>query len=417
MLLGVDVASIPRIGRALERHPRFAARIYTEAEQRYCGAKPERWASRWAAKEAVRKLYGTARSYPLPWMHEVEVVRGRGAPRLRVRGEDTSIALSLTHDAGVAIAVVAAESVSREALPVVPAGLQLPARPDDGHKGTFGRVAVVAGARGYTGAPQLAALGAARAGAGLVSVYVADAIYPIVATHLLEAMPAPLPDGGSGTLTPAGVEALREKLAGAAVLIVGPGLGRATATEDALLQLLETLPCPAVVDADGLNIAAARGFSWRDVDQPVVVTPHPAEMARLCALDTASVQRDRRGVATGFAREQHVVVVLKGAETVIAEPDGRVHVDTHRVVALASGGTGDVLAGLLGSMLAQGLSPFDAAVAAVTLHAEAGLLVQSRRGRAGALASDVVDALPETQERLRRALERDAGARQGDYRL
>src|SRR5579859_3792229 len=99
MLLGVDVASISRIDQALQRHPRFAARIFTEAEQRYCGAKAERWASRWAAKEAVRKLYGSAHAYPLPWMHEIEVVRGGGAPRIRVCGADTSIAVTLTHDA------------------------------------------------------------------------------------------------------------------------------------------------------------------------------------------------------------------------------------------------------------------------------------------------------------------------------
>ncbi|HEX6539864.1 MAG TPA: NAD(P)H-hydrate dehydratase [Candidatus Dormibacteraeota bacterium] len=416
MLLGVDVASIARIELALQRHPRFAERIFTEAERRYCAAKAERWASRWAAKEAVRKLYGTARSYPLPAMREVEVVHGRGAPRINVRGEATHIALSLTHDGGVAIAVVAAESLA-DPLPAAPPGLRLAPRPEDGHKGTFGRVVVVAGARGYTGAPQLAAMGAARGGAGLVTVCVADAIYPIVAGHLLEVMPAPLPDRGSGRLTPDALAPVLGHLAGAGALVIGPGLGRAPATQEALLSILQAVPCPAVVDADGLNIAALRGFSWREVPQPVVLTPHPAEMSRLCDVDTASVQRDRRQVAADYASRQGVVVVLKGAETIVASPDGRMHVDTHRVVALASGGTGDVLAGLLGSMIAQGLAPFDAAVAAVTVHAEAGAIAQARRGRAGALASDVIEALPQAQERLRRALERDAGARQGNYRL
>lgn len=416
MLLGVDVASISRIEQALQRHPRFAARIFTEAEQRYCGAKAERWASRWAAKEAVRKLYGSGHAYPLPWMHEIEVVRGGGAPRIRVRGADTSIAVTLTHDAGVAIAVVAAESLDSETVRLTaPPGLMLAARSDDGHKGTFGRVVVVAGARGYTGAPQLAALGAARGGAGLVTLCVADGIYPIVAGRMLEVMPASLPDGGSGTLTTAGLDALREHAQGASALVIGPGLGRAPATEDAVLEVLRTLPCPTVVDADGLNIAAARDFDWHKAQHPVVLTPHPAEMARLLHSDTQSVQRDRQAIATLYARERNVVLVLKGAETVIAAPDGRIHVDTHRVVALASGGTGDVLAGLLGAMLAQGLEAFDAAVAAVTVHANAGLLVQARRGRAGALASDIIDALPEAQERLRRAIRRDAGARQGDY--
>jgi len=121
-------------------------------------------------------------------------------------------------------------------------------------------------------------------------------------------------------------------------------------------------------------------------------------------MDTSAVQAQRHVVATTYARDRGVIVVLKGAETVIASPDGRVHVDTHRIVALATGGTGDVLAGVAGSMIAQGLDPFDAAVTAVTVHARAGLLVQARRGRAGALASDVIDALPEAQESLRRAL-------------
>ena len=140
----------------------------------------------------------------------------------------------------------------------------------------------------------------------------------------------------------------------------------------------------------------------------MVITPHPAEMARLAGLETPVVQADRQAVAARYARENDVVVVLKGAGTVIATPDGRLHVDTHRVVALASGGTGDVLAGVIGGFIAQGLSAFDAAVAGVVVHAEAGMLVQAQRGRAGALASDVLDMLPAAQERLRRVAERRA---------
>jgi len=404
MLLGVDVASIDRIARALQRRPRFAERIYTERERQYCATKPERWAARWAAKEAVRKLYGSARE-PIPAMREIEVGAGRGAPHVRVRGEDTNIAVSLTHDAGVAIAVVAARGIGGVARADVPVDMRLPARPADGHKGTFGHVLVVAGARGYTGAPQLAALGAARGGAGLVTVCVPEAIYPIVAARCLEVMPTPLPDGGSGVLRSDGLDVLRERLRTADSLVIGPGLGRSPETVDALLDVLQNLVCPAVVDADGLNIAAAAEFDWRHCGQPVVLTPHPAEMARLAQLETAIVQDDREGVATRYAHERGAIVVLKGAKTVIAAPDGRVHTDAHSVVALATGGTGDVLAGLVGSFIAQRLDPFDAAVAAVTVHAHAGLLVQTRRGRAGALASDLLRALPRAQEQLRRALE------------
>src|ERR1700722_1080365 len=395
MLVGVDVTVVDRIAGALRRNPRFAQRIYTDAEQRYAAAKPERWASRWAAKEAVKKLYGSM-GERMPAYKAIEVVRRRGgAPQVHVRGEPTDIALSLTHDGGLAIAVAVSRTPRRRAaLPDTPADLLLAARPDNGHKGTFGRVVVVAGSRAFTGAPRLAAMGAARGGAGLVEVCVPEAIHAIVAAGCLEVMPTALADAGTGTLRAEGVAALRERLRGADALVIGPGLGRSPDTVSAVLDILTDLPCPAVVDADALNIAAEAGFDWHRCAQPVVLTPHPTEMSRLAGISTEAVQADRIGLAQRYAAERGVVLVLKGAETVIAAGEHPVHVDTHRVVALATGGTGDVLAGLIGSMLAQGLDARDAAVAGVTIHAQAGLMVQARRGRAGGLASDVIDSLP-----------------------
>ena len=405
MVVGVDVTVVDRIAAALERHPRFAQKIYTEGEQRYSAGRPQRWASRWAAKEAVMKLY-SSQGERMPAYRDIEVVRARGGPpRVHVRGEATPIALSLTHDGGLAIAVAVSRTPRRRALPEAPADLLLAARPDDGHKGTFGRVVVVAGSRGFTGAPKLAALGAARGGAGLVEVCVPASIHSIVAAGCLEVMPTALADGGTGTLRTEGVEQLRERLRGADALVIGPGLGRALDTVPALLEILTDLPCPAVVDADALNIAAEAGFDWRRCGRPVVLTPHPAEMGRLARMSTDAVQGDRNGLAQRYADEHGVIVVLKGAETVIAGAAHDLHVDKHRVVALATGGTGDVLSGLIGSMLAQGLAPRDAAIAGVTIHAQAGLMVQARRGRAGALASDVIETLPAAQELLRQAIE------------
>ncbi len=412
LLVGVDVTVVDRIAGALRRNPRFAQRIYTDAEQRYAAAKPERWASRWAAKEAVKKLYGSM-GERMPAYKAIEVVRRRGgAPQVHVRGEPTDIALSLTHDGGLAIAVAVSRTPRRHpALPDMPSDLLLAARPDDGHKGTFGRVVVVAGSRGFTGAPRLAAMGAARGGAGLVEVCVPEGIHSIVAVGCLEVMPTALADAGTGTLRAEGVAALRERLRGADALVIGPGLGRSPDTVPALLDILTDLPCPAVVDADALNIAAEAGFDWHRCGQPVVLTPHPTEMSRLAGMSTEAVQADRIGLAQRYADERGVVLVLKGAETVIAAAAHPVHVDTHRVVALATGGTGDVLAGLIGSMLAQGLEARDAAVAGVTIHAQAGMMVQARRGRAGALASDVIETLPAAQELLRQAVEAAASSR------
>ncbi|MGO8687908.1 MAG: NAD(P)H-hydrate dehydratase [Candidatus Dormibacteria bacterium] len=409
LVVGVDVASVERIAAALRRHPRFAERIFTETERRRAGTRAERFATRWAAKEAVMKLYGEA-GLRIPGYRSIEVVNRRGgAPTIRVAGQVTEIAVSMTHDAGLAIAVVVAPLEAVGGPPVLPPpeGMRLPDRPADAHKGTFGTVVVVAGAVGTAGAAVLAARGAARAGAGLVRVCVPAGAYPVVAAQCLELMAHPLGEEGAAGLDAAGVATLRrDHLPAADAVVVGPGLGRAPATEAALAELLTSLAVPAVVDADALNIAAATGLDWRACPTPVVLTPHPAEMARLAGLTTAEVQADRAGLAARFAAERGVTVVLKGAETVVAAPDGRLHVDRHRCVALATGGTGDVLSGVCGALLAAGLEGFDAAVAAVTIHAEAGCLVEAERGRAGALAGDVVEMLPAAQERLRRALER-----------
>ena len=414
MRVGIDAVSIERVGQLVAASPRFVDRVFTPREQRDCAGHPYRWASTWAAKEAVRKVLASSGD-ELPAFDAIEVVRDPViGPRVRVRDRDSTVALSLSHDAGIAVAVAAladvvtaVERVDPGVLPppTVPDVLVLPERPDDAHKGTFGRVLVVAGAVGYTGAPVLAAMGAARAGAGLVTLCVPAAIYPIVATACREVMPTPLPDAGAGVLRWDALATLRERLHTADALVVGPGIGRSSDTEATLLELMRPLPCPAVVDADALNIAAYHHLDWRACAQPVVLTPHPAEMGRLAGMETAVVQADRVRVASDYAGDHGVVVVLKGAATVVAAWDGRTHVDTHRVVALATGGTGDVLAGVIGGLLAQGLDPYDAAVAGVTIHAQAGLTVQAARGRAGALASDVVDALPQAQERLRSALE------------
>jgi NAD(P)H-hydrate epimerase len=330
-----------------------------------------------------------------------------------VYGEPSDIAITMPHDAGVAIAVVAAPLEGPGGPPALPPpeGMVLPARPADAHKGTFGTVVVVAGAVGTAGAAVLAARGAARAGAGLVRVCVPAGAHPAVAAQCLELMAHPLGEPGAAGLDATGVATLlRVHLPVADSVVIGPGLGRAPTTEAALVKLLGALSVPAVVDADGLNIAAAAGYEWRTCPVPLVLTPHPAEMARLAGRTTQEVQADRDGIAGRFAAEHGVTLVLKGAETVVAAPDGRLHVDRHRTVALATGGTGDVLSGVCGALLAAGLDGFDAAVAAVTIHAEAGCLVEAERGRAGALAGDVAEMLPIAQERVRRALER-RGAR------
>ena len=403
MQLGIDVTSVARIDELLQRQPRFRTRVFTEREQRRCGAKPERYASRWAAKEAVRKLYGSS-GLRIPGYREIEVVNRRGgAPIVMVAGAPTEIAVSLTHDAGVAVAVVAGRPGA--VVTSLPETLRLPDRPDDAHKGVFGTVVVVGGAVGYSGAPVMAATAALRSGAGRVRVCVPEPVYAIAAAHCLEAMVHPL-ESAAGGISDAALPALLERH-GSQVdsWVLGPGMGREAPTERFLLALLEAIDVPAVVDADGLNIPAAHGFDWSRVHAPLVLTPHPAEMGRLLGIPTAEVQADRRRVAQEFAARCGVTVVLKGSETVVAAADGRCHLGADRIVALATGGSGDVLSGIIAAMLAQHLDPFDAAVAGVSLHTTAARTVQERLGRAGALPRDVLDELPRAQEQIRRILE------------
>jgi NAD(P)H-hydrate epimerase len=412
--VGIDVASVTRLRTAVERNPGLARRAYTDAEIRDCERSPRRWASRWAAKEAVRKLAGSGglgpRRSPLPAFRDVEVAYDEhGAPMLRLPG-GAAAAVSISNEGDLVVAVAVAAPPGSDPLDQppslpAPAGLRLPPRSPDAHKGDFGTVTVLAGAHGFSGAAYLAGTGAARGGAGRVRLCVPQSLFAIIAVKCTEVMTHGLPDGGAGTVGEDSVAVLeRDHLPASDVLVAGCGLGQAPRTVTALAALLERLPCPTVVDADGLNIAAARHVEWRRSGQPLVLTPHPAEMGRLLGTSAREVQADREAIARRYAAEHGVVLVLKGARTVIAAPDGRLAVDGHRVVALASGGTGDVLAGLIGAMLAGGLEPFDAAVAGVTVHAEAGAAVEATRGRAGALASDVLDALPAAQERLRRAL-------------
>ena len=311
----------------------------------------------------------------------------------------------MTLRSGDGAAAAAPGAVDSATFAEVPQGLSLPERPADAHKGTFGTVVVIGGAVGFSGAPLMSATAAARGGAGKVRLCVPEPVYPAVAAQTLEVMVHPLP-AADGGLAPAALGVLRERhLGDATAVVLGPGAGRAAGTEAMVLELLVALTTPTVVDADGLNIAAAHRLDWRSCGQPVVLTPHPAEMGRLLGISTADVQSQRRELAISFARDTGTVVVLKGSDTVVAAPDGRVHLSDIRVVALATAGSGDVLSGLLGSFLAQGLGAFEAAVAAVYVHAEAALAVQDRLGRAGALPRDLLEELPPSQERTRRVLE------------
>ena len=269
----------------------------------------------------------------------------------------------------------------------------LPARPIGAHKGTFGKAIVVAGSAEYVGAPALAARAAVRVGTGLVTVAPPAGIRPIVAVHLLEPTYRPLPELDGG-LAPEAADELLRAVVGYDAALVGPGLGQRPGTAEFLARLLAGAPGVAnvgwVFDADALNLLAKEAEWWRRLPPSSVLTPHPGEMARLAG----SSDLDRVALARTKAAEWGQVVVLKGAYTVVAAPDGRVAVNPFANPALASAGTGDVLAGTIVGLRAQGLPAFDAALLGCYLHGLAGELLARDFGPAGGGAAELADRLP-----------------------
>jgi ADP-dependent NAD(P)H-hydrate dehydratase / NAD(P)H-hydrate epimerase len=272
-------------------------------------------------------------------------------------------------------------------------GALLPRRARDAHKGTFGHVLVVAGSRGKTGAALLASEGAGRAGAGLVTLAGPALLQPVFEGHVRETMSAALPDGRDGTAALGDGVALLRLLESRSAVVCGPGLGVNPDTRTLVSTIVRTARAPLVLDADGLNCVAGTTL-LRERLGPTVVTPHPGEMSRLLEITTAEVQADRLRVARQVAHRDQVVVVLKGAATIVVAPDGRAAIVPTGNPGMATGGTGDVLAGVIGGLLAQRLDPFDAACLGAYVHGLAGDRVAVRQGEVGMLARDLLDELP-----------------------
>ncbi len=270
---------------------------------------------------------------------------------------------------------------------------RLQARKPDSHKGTYGHVLVVAGGWGKTGAAALVAKAVLRAGAGLVTIATRpEAMIPAMA-HAPEVMGLELVN--DGPLGPGDLNSLLEAAEGKQAVVFGPGIPRGEDTPKLLAALLEELEIPCVLDADGLNALVGHMDILKKAKGPLLLTPHPGEMARLAGKTTVEVNQNRIISAKALAADNQVVVALKGARTLIAREDGTVFINPTGNAGMATGGTGDVLSGVCGALLAQGLSPEDAAVTGVYAHGLAGDLMVKRTGQMGLIAGDLLDGLGE----------------------
>jgi ADP-dependent NAD(P)H-hydrate dehydratase / NAD(P)H-hydrate epimerase len=271
----------------------------------------------------------------------------------------------------------------------------LPQRTASSHKGTYGHAGILAGSAGKTGAAALAAKAALRIGAGLVTVGVPASVNDVLEGKLLEAMTVPLPDTKARTLGRAGFDRILGFIQARTAIAIGPGLSTNPETVEVVQSLIKHLDRPSVLDADALNALASRASLLTECKTPPILTPHPGEMARLeVGATSQSVNADRLGTARRFARERGVFVVLKGARTVVARPDGLLMVCPTGNPGMATAGTGDVLTGMLVGLLAQGVPSWEAACAATYLHGAAGDLAAGRLGYAGMIAGDLIEQIP-----------------------
>lgn len=281
-------------------------------------------------------------------------------------------------------------------------------RPLQAHKGDYGHLVVLAGSPGKTGAATMVCSGALRTGTGLVTLGIPAALNPILESKLTEAMTEPLPDAGTGYLSADALERIVQLVEGKTALALGPGISTQHQVQEILLDLIPQLSLPLVIDADGITALAAGPEILKQCMNPVILTPHPGEMARLMGLTTDKVQADRIGVATACAAAYDCIVVLKGYKTVIATPEEEVYINTTGNPGMASGGTGDVLTGMIGGLLAQGLPPLEAATWGTYLHGLAGDRAAQALGEIPLIAGDIIDHIPDALREVKARIDKQA---------
>ena len=274
----------------------------------------------------------------------------------------------------------------------------LPIRPDDAHKGTMGTLLSICGCYGMAGAGILSSMAALRCGVGLLKCALPRSIYPIAAGKVLESVYLPLTETAQGKISAQNTAFLLEQAASAVLL--GCGLSVCEDTKKLVTEFVKSCEKPMVLDADALNIIAENPAILKSAKAPVIITPRPAEMGRLCGRTAKEVNQSREQTARQFAEAYGVITVLKGKDTVIAAPGGKVLCNPTGNSGMATGGSGDVLAGMCGSLLAQGAEPFQCAAAAVYLHGLAGDFAARRLGKASMLPTDIIAEIPNALQAL-----------------
>lgn len=269
-------------------------------------------------------------------------------------------------------------------------------READAHKGTYGHTLIVAGSLGKSGAAALAGLGTLRSGAGLVTLALPKSLCYSAASSFVELMTYPLYETEEGTISEKAVDQIIEKSNQMSVAVIGPGITTHPKTVKFLIDMLKRLSIPILIDADGINGLAIHGPDFlKKIKAPLILTPHPGEMARLTKMSVKDIQKDRLNTAADFSKKYNVFLALKGARTVISDPDGNLYINPTGNPGMATAGSGDILSGIIGGFIAQGIEPLDALKAGIYLHGLAADIAVISKGEAALITGDILDALPE----------------------
>lgn len=267
-------------------------------------------------------------------------------------------------------------------------------RPDDSNKSTLGSLLCICGSYGMAGAAIMAGKAALRCGIGLLKIAVPKSIYPVCATNILESVYYPLEETSNGVISSKNTDFLLEMCEKSSAVVIGCGLSVCDDTKNLVQSVITNCEKPLVIDADALNCICNKPEILKNLKAPAIITPHPGEMARLLHSTPKTVNSNRENTAIDFAKKFGVVTVLKGAGTIIASPDGEVYINHTGNSGMATGGSGDVLSGIIGSLLAQGAAPINAAAAGVFLHGTIGDLAAEKLGKISMLPTDMIDMIP-----------------------
>ncbi len=405
---GVDIVKIARIERILETNrDSFLERIFTDEEIEYIKNKnynAQTISGLFAAKEAVSKVLGTGIG-KVNWKHIKVYYDEKGKPHVKLNSQEEimdslnidKIHVSISHEREYAVAFAIGENYGGKIKIRVPQFIKnmLPERDKDTHKGTYGRVGIIAGSRGMTGAPYLTSMACLRAGSGLVYTIVPEGISSILAVKLVEAIIKPVSDKNTGVFKLDSIAEIEKIIEDMDVLAIGPGMGIDEERVELVKHILLNFNGPVVLDADGLNCISKVGLNIFNKRRfPTVITPHPGEFSRLLGVSTKEIQDNRVEYAKYVSTNYGIITVLKGANTVVSNPKGEVYINTTGNPGMATAGSGDVLTGVITSFIGQGIDSYKASILGVYCHGLAGDIAKEEKGEYGMIARDILESIP-----------------------